>query len=376
MYISRTPLYHQIEEYLFRLISTNLREENYDFPSEMSVSLQFGVSRVTSRRAILDLTERGFLIRKKGSGTQINKSLNDEQLSVLKKYADQNPTPPPVGIGKMRKTVAVILPDLKSKYMIEILDGIQGLAIPNEWDVLVAISNYDQELETALIRKFLSYCNGLIIFPVNKTTYNKEILRLSLKNYPLVVIDNLLHGVEVSSISSDNKNTAYKVTRYFIRQGKTNIGIISQPFESAFSLQERYRGYRDALSEHNISVNKGLILNTLEHYDDNAEKIIRDFLNKNPRLDALISFNYEIGLKTAKVLKDGVNRLTTKDLMIFDEEFENLYDLLLYKLNYIKQNALLIGKNAFSIVLEKTKNPDFLNRHVVIPETIYFNKTK
>lgn len=374
MYISRTPLYHQIEEYLLRLIGTNFFNNSADFPSEAAVSLQFGVSRVTSRRAILSLTERGFLLRKKGSGTKINKNLNEEQLSVLKKYADT--TPPPTNIGKTRKTVAVILPDLKSKYMIEILDGIQKVATQNEWDVLVAISNYDQELETALICKFLSYCNGLIIFPVTKTTYNKEILKLSLKNYPLVVIDNLLHGVEVSSISSDNKNTAFKVTKAFIRQGKTNIGIISQPFESAFSLQERYRGYRDALGESDIPINKNLILNSLEHYDENAEKIILGFFNKNPQLDALISFNYEIGIKTAKVLKSGINRLSVGDLMIFDEEFENLYDLLEYKLNYIKQNALAIGKNAFSIVLEKTKNPDYLNRHIVIPETIYFSQTK
>lgn len=370
MYISRTPLYHQIEEYLLRLIATNLQNGTCDFPSEISVSLQFGVSRVTARRAIITLTEQGFLIRKKGSGTQINQKLDENQLSALEKYAE---VPSNAEKNKTRKTVAVILPDLKSKYMIEILDGIQSLAIRSEWDVLVAISNYDQELEASLIRKFLSYCNGLIIFPVNKNTYNKEILRLSLKNYPLVVIDNLLHGVEVSSISSDNKNTAYKVTKHFIRQGKTNIGIISQPFESAFSLQERYRGYRDALGENNISVNKNLILNSLEHYDDNAEKIIKDFLKSNPQLEAIISFNYEIGLKTAKVLKNGGYHLSIENLMIFDEEFENLYDLLKYKLNYIKQDALAIGKSAFSIVLEKTKNPDFLNRHIVIPEKISFN---
>lgn len=269
--------------------------------------------------------------------------------------------------------MAVILPDLKSKYMIEILDGIQSLAIQNEWDVLVAISNYNQDLEMSLIKKFLSYCNGLIIFPVTDTTYNKEIIRLSLKNYPLVVIDNLLHGVEMSSITSDNKRTTYKVVKHFIRQGKTNIGVISQPFESAFSLLERYRGYRDALGEHNIPMNKNLILNTLDHYDETAEKIIENFIKSNPRLEAVISFNYELGLKTAKVLKNGINLLSIKDLMIFDEEFENLYDLLQYKFNYIKQNALAIGQNAFSIVLEKTRNPDYLNRHIVIPETISFN---
>lgn len=373
MYVSRPPLYNQIKEYLLRLIYTNYTNGKYDFPSEMALALQFGVSRVTSRRAILDLTQEGYLIRKKGAGTKINNNLSEKKLSKLNKYKETLPPPRTSEINKIRKTVAVILPDLKSKYMIEILDGIQSLAIQNEWDVLVAISNYNQDLEMSLIKKFLSYCNGLIIFPVTDTTYNKEIIRLSLKNYPLVVIDNLLHGVEMSSITSDNKRTTYKVVKHFIRQGKTNIGVISQPFESAFSLLERYRGYRDALGEHNIPMNKNLILNTLDHYDETAEKIIENFIKSNPRLEAVISFNYELGLKTAKVLKNGINLLSIKDLMIFDEEFENLYDLLQYKFNYIKQNALAIGQNAFSIVLEKTRNPDYLNRHIVIPETISFN---
>ena len=96
-------------------------------------------------------------------------------------------------------------------------------------------------------------------------------------------------------------------------------------------------------------------------------------LNKNQDLDALISFNYEVGLKAVKTIKNGFHNLTTRDLILFDEEFEELYDLLAYKLNYIKQDAFLIGQTAFSIILEKTQNPDFLNRHIVIPEKIYFN---
>ncbi len=366
----RMPLYNQIMEYLLRLISIQQLEGNYDFPSEISIALQFGVSRTTSRRAIIELTEKGFLTRRQGSGTKINKNMSAELLSELKKYANENT---PKRVEKFRKTVAVILPDLKSRYMNNILDGIQDLVMRNGWDILIAISNYDQDLEESLVRRLLSNCNGLIIFPVNKTTYNREIVKLSLKNYPLVVIDNLLRGVEMSSITSDNYKTAYKAVNLLIGCGKQRIGIISHPFESAFSLQERYRGYQDALIEHNIPIKSAYILNTLNHYDENAYNQIKEFLNKNQDLDALISFNYEVGLKAVKTIKNGFHNLTTRDLILFDEEFEELYDLLAYKLNYIKQDAFLIGQTAFSIILEKTQNPDFLNRHIVIPEKIYFN---
>lgn len=366
---TRTPLYNQIKEYLLRLVSMNLNEPAFRMPSELAIATQFSVSRTTSRRAIDDLTKAGYLERRKGSGTFICPNMSEELVAELKKYANENV---PNKIERFRKTVAVILPDLKSRYMSDILNGIQRLATQNEWDILVAISDYDQDLEEFLVKKFLSHCNGLIIFPVNKTTYNREIIKLSLKNYPLVIIDNILRGVEMSSITSDNRRTSYKAVKRFLAKNKKQIGIISHPFESAFSLQERYQGYQDALIEYNIPINPGLILNTLNHYDTLSPDRIKAFLTANPQLDALISFNYEIGLKTVKIIKEGFNKLTTSDLVIFDEEFEELTDLLKYKLNYIKQNAYQIGSTAFSIILEKTRNPDFLNRHVVIPEEMIF----
>lgn len=341
-------------------------------PSEVSLSIQFNISRTTSRRAFNDLVQEGFLVRKKGCGTFIKQPLSDKNKEFLEKYKfEQSKNVPPI----TRKTVAVIFPDIKSKYMMKILDGIQTFATKSEWDVIFATSNYEQDLESALIRKFLPHSHGLIIFPVNKTTYNKEIIKLTLKNFPLIVIDNLLHGVETSSITSNNRKTTYKIVQHLLKQGKQHIGIISNPFESAFSLKERYGGYQEALSENNLPIDKSLILNTLEHYDDNSTLSIKQFLQDNPQLDAVISFNYELGIKTLEVIKGGFNLLTASDLFIFDEEFEDFYTLLQYKPNYIKQNAFLIGHTAFSIILEKYNNPDYLNRHIVIPEEI-FSSTK
>ncbi|MBE5742310.1 MAG: GntR family transcriptional regulator [Clostridiales bacterium] len=370
---TRKPLYDQIKEYLYRFIFEALQDGKDTIPSEVALAIQFNVSRTTSRRAIEDLKKEGFLLRKKGSGTYINKHLTEENRELLKSYAIVLNQP---AVTTARKTVAVIIPDLKSKYMMGILDGIQTSATKNEWDVIIATSNYDQDLEESLIRKFIPYSHGLIIFPVNKTTYDKEIIKLTLRNYPLVVIDNLLHGVETSSITSDNKKSTYKIVQHFLKAGKKNIGVISNPFDSAISLLERYRGYRDALNEHSIPINKNLILNSLQHYSENSVNDIQNFLIENPLLDAIICFNYELGIKTLSVIKDGFNLLTVKDLFIFDEEFEDFYNLLKYKPNFVKQNPFLIGETAFSIILEKHNRPNNLNRYVVIPEELVFSDNK
>lgn len=363
----RISLYEQIEKYLYRLLANNLDNKDFKLPSEISLAIQFNVSRTTTRKAMENLHKRGFVVRKKGFGTIINPEIDEACNTILLQYKD---TSAPVSVTKRINTVAAIVPDLKSKYMTELIDGIQSMATKNNWNVIIATSDYDQELEAQLIRNFLTSCSGLIIFPVNKTTYNQEIIKLSLKKYPLVVIDNLLNGVDTSFVTSQNRKTSYKIVKHFIKKGKKKIGIISNAFNSAYSLLERYRGYRDALNELNIPVNRDYILNDLGHYDKNAESKIEAFLKGHPRLDLVIAFNYEIGLKTLKALKNGINNLTTEDLVIFDEEFEPLYDLMKYKVNYVKQNPSVVGQTAFRIISEKHADPDTLNKHIIVSQTI------
>ena len=65
----RMPLYSQVEEYICKLIYANMKKGVASIPSENAIAVQFNISRITSRRAIENLVTKGFLIRKKGSGT-------------------------------------------------------------------------------------------------------------------------------------------------------------------------------------------------------------------------------------------------------------------------------------------------------------------
>jgi GntR family transcriptional regulator len=77
---SHTPLYHQI--------FTLLREKIYDgqypggsfIPSEQELSAQFGVSRITAKRALDELAADGLVVREQGRGTRV--CINTHSTSV------------------------------------------------------------------------------------------------------------------------------------------------------------------------------------------------------------------------------------------------------------------------------------------------------
>lgn len=66
---SPVPLYYQIKEQVRRLILAGRLQPGETIPSEDSLSEQLKVSRMTVRRALVDLASEGLLVRKRAIGT-------------------------------------------------------------------------------------------------------------------------------------------------------------------------------------------------------------------------------------------------------------------------------------------------------------------
>lgn len=68
---SSVPLYSQIVRFFLVAISTGKLRVGEKLPTEKEICEQFGVSRITARRAVLELEEMGHVERKQGKGTFI-----------------------------------------------------------------------------------------------------------------------------------------------------------------------------------------------------------------------------------------------------------------------------------------------------------------
>ena len=85
---SNTPLYLQVANMLSDGIAGGEWRANQALPSERVLSDMVAVSRVTARKAIDMLCERGMLTRKRGSGTYITPKL-EQPLSRLTSFSEE-----------------------------------------------------------------------------------------------------------------------------------------------------------------------------------------------------------------------------------------------------------------------------------------------
>ena len=88
-----TPLYLQLQRVIQDAVRAGKLKADEALPSERDLARQLGISRVTVRKAIAGLVEKGILVQRWGSGTFIAPAMHVEQaLSRLSSFTDDMTT--------------------------------------------------------------------------------------------------------------------------------------------------------------------------------------------------------------------------------------------------------------------------------------------
>ncbi len=87
------PLYFQLKEHILKDINTNYKANDI-LPSESEIEEKYGVSRITVRKAIEELSREGIVVKKQGRGTFVReqKILYDANIigSLTQRLTKQN----------------------------------------------------------------------------------------------------------------------------------------------------------------------------------------------------------------------------------------------------------------------------------------------
>src|SRR5687768_5873095 len=84
---SNLPLYQQLQRALRAAIDRRILESNDALPPERDLAEEFGVSRITVRKAIDGLVSEGLLVRRHGSGTFVRGRV-EKNFSMLTSFSE------------------------------------------------------------------------------------------------------------------------------------------------------------------------------------------------------------------------------------------------------------------------------------------------
>jgi len=363
----RVPLYTQIRQYVKDQIDQQIWKPGDKLPSEIELAEQFSVSRVTIKSALTALVEEGLIFRIQGKGSFVSTDSAGE--SII--YYPSSDTPKP-------QLVAFLLPNLTGSFVTKLMQETEQELVKHGFKMLYCGTHNSQEMEKKVLSEVLQLgVKGIIIFPVDGESYNEEILRLKLNQFPFVVLDRYFRGIETNSVSIDNVEGGRMAVNKLVELGHSRIGFISSKIAGTSSIEDRLAGYERGLSEHHFPVDHQLRLTNLDAdklnlvlnegvVDEDSLQAIRSFIASRPDMTAVFALNLAIGLTTIKAVASLGLRIPEDFSIIFFDQYE-MASFSAIPPTCVIQDEKAISVTAVRLLLESMQDPARSNTRITLP---------
>jgi len=351
--LKKVSLYEKIYNDILEGIQASKFPPGSKLPSEKELSIQYNVSRITSKKALDMLAEQNLISRMPGKGSYVMENQENE-------YLWQEPLR---NSKKQSRVIGVIMDAFGASYGYQLLLGIERECKEQDLNFILKCTYGSKEAEIEAINELLDIgVSGIIIMCVHDETYNALVLKLAVEKFPIVLIDRQLKGIPISYVGTDNYVAAKELTDWLFRHGHTRICFVSHASVMTPTILERQNGFVDYHLEHNIITNESMWISNLKSMLPSANRgeaseesdldLIEDFIRKNPKTTAFFAIEYSIGLLVYKTLQK-LGQEKEKEVVFFDG-IDEIYDSNPI-FTRVKQGEYQIGTNSVQLVAERMK---------------------
>lgn len=361
-----TPIYKVIYQDLVSRIEKGDLAPGKRIPTEAEWAREYGVSRITSKKALDMAAENRIIHRIPGKGSFVTEN-------PRKTISRNNRSSRPV--------YGIIQHDLADSFGIELFQTLEQIAQEAGILIMAGFSNNDKATEQQLIKNFLSYgVDAFIISPVHDETFNNEILKLIIEGFPVVLIDRYLKDVSCPNVISRNMEAAAQGLRYLYSLGHRSIGVLSRPISSATTLAEREKGIMQAATELGMKLENRWWLTDLKGIDTKNEisfledcKRIELFLRDNPGLTALFGLKYST-IPAATIAAKRLGKSIPEDLSLLCFGSPGFLSNHLQPVTHLKQDEAELARRAFCLI-EKMLNGEKVEYRHEVEVTLVMGET-
>ncbi len=356
-------LYEKIISYLRQEIHDRNFKPGDKLPTEKELAQKFGVSRITSKRALEDLKAEGLIYRVRGSGSfvsGIEKNPDKFLANTVNNKLDYS------------RVVPIVLPfDVSNGGIMNVVIGASRVMDEKGYILSIHCCNDDiNEEKKLLLSLYEKNVAGIIHYPISDRK-NLEVMNyLYLNNYPIVTIDKYYESIPISYVVSDNLRGSYDAVQYLISLGHRRIAFVSDgKIEDATSIRNRYFGYCRALNENRIVIDEEIVKNGIHELDVNQDNgiyytVLKE-LNEKEVTGICAINDYVASTLMKKAMELGIS--VPKDMSIIGFDNLELGKYLSVPLSTVQQNFYKIGKVAAQMLLEGIEGGEHKCFKSVIP---------
>ena len=246
-------------------------------------------------------------------------------------------------------TLGLVIPDISNPFFALLARQIERHARTHGYSVLLADSQEDSAVEVDAITLMLSrHVDGLILAPVGTRGSGPRIQ--SLIRGPCVLVDRLLPGVKLPSVTSDHRQGAELAVNHLIDRGHRHIACV-QGSPGTFANDQRLAGWRSAMKHAQLPCSAQGIFGGAYSIDAGYQAA-QTLLRRSKRPTAILALGNLLALGVLQALRqEGLAIPRDLSLVSFDDQpWAGVVDP---PLTIIQQPIEELGSQVFALLLKQ-----------------------
>jgi LacI family transcriptional regulator len=265
--------------------------------------------------------------------------------------------------GGKTNTIGVLVPDLSTAYIGEIMHGIDTELALSQLDLMLFTTHRTAAKEASYVANMVQgMVDGLlVVLPRNPADYTGTLTR---RNFPFVLIDHQGNSEPCPAVGATNWQGAYNATEYLIKLGHKRIGFITGSMDLG-AATDRLEGYKSALRVHHISEDIQLIYEGTFFQPDGyaGASLLLDI--ENPPT-AIFASNDAMAMGVMDAVRSrGLHIPEDISIIGFDDVPQAA--LVRPALTTVHQPLEQMGRVATQILLDRIKNPEKEINRIELP---------
>ena len=258
------------------------------------------------------------------------------------------------------KVVGVIVPRINRQFFSDIISSAESVLREAGYTVIVCQSLEELENEVNALRTLSeNRVSGIFISHSIESLEGSHIMELVGDNIRLVQFDRTFSSLPGIKVVNDNEKGGYDATMCLIRSGYKRIGVISGHLTTGI-FEERYAGYRRALTESGIEPDESLVFGESLLREDGYAKG-KEAIAKGCDAVYCTGDYTSLGVMHA-ALEAGLR--VPEDFGLVGTANEDFTALTTPDISTLEQNPELIGRKAAEAFLSSSEGDEYT---VVVP---------
>ena len=275
--------------------------------------------------------------------------------------------------GSKTNVIGVLVPDLGTGYIGEIMRGIDSELALTQLDLMLFTTHRTAIKEAGYVANLVQgMVDGLlIVLPRNPADYTGTLTR---RNFPFVLIDHQGTGEACPAVGAANWQGAYDATEFLIKIGHQRIGFISGSMDLGAAI-DRLDGYRSALRTHHLSQDTELIYGG-EFFQPDGYAGAGALLQLTNPPTAIFASNDVMAMGAMDAARSCGLRIP-EDISIMGFDDIPQAELVRPALSTVRQPLEQMGRVATQMLLDMLKNPERKIDRIELPtELVVRNSTQ